>query len=56
VACVPGCPSDGRMAMTMWLESPPHRANILNPAYALIGVASACNASVQLIVVQYRSG
>lgn len=56
VACVPGCPTGGGGAFDMWLNSPPHKANVLQPAYAKIGVATKCNGSVMMVVAQYRSG
>ena len=54
-ACVPGCPSDGKTAFEMWLNSPGHRANIYRAGYHFIGVAAVCNGSVQMVVAQYHS-
>jgi uncharacterized protein YkwD len=56
IACVPGCPDNAEAAFTMWLASAPHAANVTNPGYTRIGVATSCNGSVQMVVAQYRSG
>lgn len=55
VACVAGCPADAGGPFNMWLNSPGHAANVLNPAFGLIGVGVACNGSVQMVVAHYRS-
>jgi uncharacterized protein YkwD len=56
VACVPGCPKDGAQVIDLWMGSPSHRANMLNPAYSYTGTAASCNGSVMFVVGQYRSG
>lgn len=56
VACVPGCPGDGAAAFGLWWNSLPHKENILRPEFTHMGAATTCNGSVQLVVVQYRSG
>lgn len=55
LACVGGCPADAGVAFDLWLASPAHAANIYGP-FARIGVATACNGSVQMVVAHYRSG
>jgi uncharacterized protein YkwD len=35
---------DPKQALAMWMASPPHRANILNPNWREIGIASASRA------------
>jgi uncharacterized protein YkwD len=56
VACVPGCPGDGKAIFDMWWNSPPHQANIVNPRYTVLGVATQCNGNVMIAVAHYRSG
>lgn len=55
MACVPGCPTDGKTAFDMWVASPGHLRNIVNPAYNNIGVATSCTGRVQIVVAQYHS-
>lgn len=55
VACVPGCPNDGKAVFDMWWNSPPHHANIVRPSYTFLGVATSCNGSVMIAVAHYRS-
>ena len=38
--------------MTAWMNSPEHRANILNPTYTEIGVAIAMDAAGRLFFTQ----
>lgn len=56
VACVTGCPSDGATVIDLWMDSPPHRANVLRPDFAFIGVATRCNGTLMTAVAHYRSG
>lgn len=55
VACVPGCPTSGQQPFDLWMNSPPHAANVLRPEFTRIGVATQCNGSVMMVVAQYRS-
>jgi len=55
VACVPGCPGDGALAIDMWVHSPGHNANLMNPAWHVTGVGVTCNGRVEMIVAHYRS-
>jgi uncharacterized protein YkwD len=55
VGCIGPCPSDGAGFLNGWLNSPPHRANILNGRYGFIGVGVACNGHVMFAVVHFRS-
>ena len=55
VACVPGCPGDAALTISMWVHSPGHNANLQNPAFHVTGVGVTCNGSVQMIVAHYRS-
>ena len=56
LACVPGCPPDGSEPFGRWWNSASHKANMMNPAYTYIGVATSCIGSVMVAVGQYRSG
>jgi uncharacterized protein YkwD len=56
VACVPGCPTSAAQPFGMWLASPPHSANVHRREFTRIGVATACNGSIQMMVAQYASG
>lgn len=42
VAFYEGYRPSGRQVVTDWMNSPPHKANIVDPAYRSIGVATAC--------------
>jgi len=55
VACVPGCPGDGALAIDMWVHSPGHNANLMNPAWHVTGVGVTCNGRVEMILAHYRS-
>jgi uncharacterized protein YkwD len=55
LACVPGCPSDGARAFNLWLGSPGHYQNIVNPHFEFIGIGVACSGSVEIVVAQYAS-
>ena len=55
VACIGPCPSNGTGFQNDWMNSPPHRANILNGRYAFVGVGIACNGSAMFAVVHFRS-
>lgn len=55
LGCVGPCPSNGAQLMSSWLNSPAHRANILNGGYRFIGVGVVCSGGVQYAVVHYRS-
>lgn len=55
VACVSGCPADGAQVWNLWLNSPPHLANIARPVYERIGIGVACSGVVAMYVVQFRS-
>lgn len=47
--------SDAQPAVDAWMQSPSHRANLLNPAYQHVGVAAQqvmLNGSPQILVVQ----
>lgn len=55
VACVPGCPSDGAATVSAWLNSPGHRANIMNPGFRHIGAGAACAGGWMFSVTHYRS-
>jgi uncharacterized protein YkwD len=54
IACVPGCPADGAAPIDLWLDSPGHNANLLNPAWNVTGVGVTCNGTVQMVVAHYR--
>lgn len=41
-----------RKAVDDWLGSPPHRANLLNPVYDVVGFGAARNAQGELFIVQ----
>lgn len=56
LACVPGCPADGKQAFDLWMRSPGHYDNVVRPSYAYIGVATQCTGSVMIVVAHYRSG
>jgi uncharacterized protein YkwD len=55
VACVPGCPDNGRQVLDLWWNSSGHRGNILNGTFGLQGVGVTCNGSVEMVVAHYRS-
>ena len=55
VACVPGCPGDAALAVDLWINSPAHYANLLNPAWSVTGVGVTCNGILEMIVAHYRS-
>jgi uncharacterized protein YkwD len=55
VACISPCPSNGAGFHRDWMNSPPHRANILNGRYAFVGVGIACNGRAMFAVVHFRS-
>jgi uncharacterized protein YkwD len=55
IACVGPCPGDGAQMMNMWLNSPEHRANLLNGGYRYIGVGAACNGRAMFAVVHFRN-
>jgi uncharacterized protein YkwD len=55
VACLGPCPGDGGQLMSMWLNSPGHRANIMNGAFRYIGVGVACNGHAMYAVTHFRS-
>jgi uncharacterized protein YkwD len=44
IACTPGCNSAGSVT-AMFMNSPEHRAHILDPSFTRIGVGTACNGS-----------
>jgi uncharacterized protein YkwD len=50
-----GCPGDGAGIVNAWMNSPEHAGNILNPAYAWIGVGISCNGALFFAVAHYRS-
>jgi len=52
VACVGG---GGAQVMGMWLNSPAHAVNIVNPAYHFIGVGVNCSGGRMLAVVHFRA-
>jgi uncharacterized protein YkwD len=55
IACLPGCPTDGRRAFELWVHSPPHAANVFHPDYGVLGVGATCNGRVQMVVAHYRT-
>ena len=55
IACVSGCPDNATVPWNMWLNSPGHYTNIVNPAYERIGIGVTCNGAVEMFVVQFRS-
>ena len=55
VGCASPCPGDGSKFTSMWLSSPPHRANIMNGGFRYIGVGAACNGGAMYAVVQFRN-
>lgn len=55
VACFSPCISDGGQFVSMWLNSPPHRANILDGGYHYVGVGAACNGGAMYAVAHFRS-
>jgi uncharacterized protein YkwD len=55
IACLGPCPSNGGQLMSMWLNSPEHRANIYNGGFRYMGVGAACNGRVLFAVVHFRS-
>ena len=55
VACIGPCPSDGAGFQKSWMDSPPHRANILNGRYAFVGVGITCDGPAMFAVVHFRS-
>jgi uncharacterized protein YkwD len=55
IACVYPCPSNGALFMNRWMNSAPHRANILNGKYAFLGVGIACNGREMFAVAHFRS-
>jgi uncharacterized protein YkwD len=55
VACASPCPGNGGQFVSMWLSSPPHRANIMNGGFRYIGVGAACNGRAMYAAVQFRN-
>ena len=55
IACVGPCPSNGAAAMSMFLNSPTHVANILDGGFRYIGAGAACNGRVMFFVVHYAA-
>jgi uncharacterized protein YkwD len=55
VACIGPCPSNGAGFQNGWMNSPPHRAAILNGRYAFVGVGITCNGRAMFAVVHFRS-
>ncbi len=58
LAMVWGCGSDAaRQTVRMWLDSPPHRANLLNPRFRWVGTgsASAAGCSSTILTADYGS-
>jgi uncharacterized protein YkwD len=55
IACMSGCPADAGEAIDLWIHSPGHNANLLNPSWNVTGVGVTCNETVQMMVVHYRS-
>ncbi|HEY8217319.1 MAG TPA: CAP domain-containing protein [Acidimicrobiia bacterium] len=55
VACISPCQGNAGVVVGMWLNSPPHRANILNGGYSFVGVGVACNSGAMYAVAQFRS-
>ena len=55
VACWPGCPADGGGIVGMWLNSPGHRANIMNGGFRFIGVGAYCSWGRTFAVAHYRN-
>jgi uncharacterized protein YkwD len=41
IAMGPGRSAGARLIVRMWLDSPPHRANLLNPAFRRVGLGAA---------------
>ncbi len=56
VACIAGgCQTDGARFASMWLDSPGHRVNIMNPVYRYIGAGAYCDGARTFAVTHYRS-
>jgi uncharacterized protein YkwD len=58
LACIDwsgGCWGDAAKVMDMWMASPEHRANILNPSYHWMGIGVACDGRRTYFVTQFRS-
>jgi uncharacterized protein YkwD len=55
VGCIGPCPSNGAGFQKGWMNSPPHRASMLNDKYAFVGVGVACNGRAMFAVVHFRS-
>lgn len=50
-----GCPSDGKVLMDAWLNSPTHRSHIFDTRCTWLGVGAACGGGKIVAVAQYRS-
>ena len=55
VACVSPCNGNGGQIVGLWLNSPSHRANILDGGFNFVGVGVACNGNALYAVAQFRS-
>ena len=55
VGCIWPCPSNGTGFHNGWMNSPSHRANILDGEYTFVGVGIACNGRAMFAVVHFRS-
>jgi uncharacterized protein YkwD len=55
VGCIWPCPSNGAGFHNGWMNSPSHRANILDGRYAFVGVGIACNGRAMFAVVHFSS-
>lgn len=52
LAMVPGCGIDAaKRTVQLWLNSPPHRANLLNPVFRWAGVGAASDADCSSTVL-----
>ena len=50
-----GCTGSVASLMASWMASPSHAANVLNPSFARIGYASACDGHNNYFVVHFTS-
>jgi len=48
-----GCVNDANGMVGAWMNSAPHRANILNPNFTVTGAGAACDGTNAYFVVQF---